>query len=167
MDKKTLIELAANSKMLKGLSVKLCNYRDIHNDLFQEFLLYLLEKPDQFLIDKYNDIQFISYCSNCLKGLNSNRLRDNKAVNSKNPLIERHNHFDIDLIDIKDEDYNFENDIKLSKAIRFIKDAEWCEILVKSMDVSLKQISIDTGLTYKQITYKNQQAKEFVRKNIS
>jgi hypothetical protein len=166
MDKNSLIILASDSKMLRNLSKKLCNYRDIHNDLFQEFLIYLLEKDETYLINKYNDIQFIHYCSNCIRGLNSNRIRDNRALNSKNPLIEKHNIFELEMIEQKDEPYNFDNDIKFSQTMNFIKKNKECDIVLKSMKISLKQIATDSGGTYKQITYKNQQAKQLIRKNI-
>lgn len=188
MTKNKLIELAATSKMLKGLSAKLCNYRDIHNDLFQEFLLCLLEKPEQFLIDKFKEGQFIHYSSNVIRGLNINRYRDTKFVNSKNTLVERN---DIDLFgdyyDFLDnttdrnnkerleifnkhsENYNFDIDIKFEKTVKFVKehpDKFKSEILFKSVVSTTRQIASELGLNQRKLIYENNKFKSEIRNNV-
>lgn len=166
INKEQLIIIAANSKMLKGLSTKLCNYRDIKNDLFQEFLLYLCEKPEDFLIDKVNKGQFISYCSNVLKGINSDRHRANKLVNTKNPLVERHNDYEINF-DLIEESYNFEIDMKFEKVVKLVREQPFkAEILFKSVVTSTRQIASDMGIKERKLIYQNCKFKNEIKNKL-
>ena len=152
--------------MLKGLSTKLCNYRDIKNDLFQEFLLYLCEKPEDFLIDKVNKGQFISYCSNVLKGINSDRHRANKLVNTKNPLVERHNDYEINF-DLIEESYNFEIDMKFEKVVKLVREQPFkAEILFKSVVTSTRQIASDMGIKERKLIYQNCKFKNEIKNKL-
>ena len=166
INKEQLIVIAATSKMLNGLSTKLCNYRDIKNDLFQEFLLYLCEKPEDFLIDKVNKGQFISYCSNVIKGINSDRHRANKLINTKNPLVERHNDFEINF-DLIEESYNFEIDMKFERTVKFVKEQpNKAEILFKSVVTSTRQIASELGVNQRKLIYENNKFKNEIKNNI-
>jgi hypothetical protein len=152
--------------MLNGLSTKLCNYRDIKNDLFQEFLLYLCEKPEDFLIDKVNKGQFISYCSNVLKGINSDRHRANKLVNTKNPLVERHNDYEINF-DLIEESYNFEIDMKFEKVVKLVREQPFkAEILFKSVVTSTRQIASDMGIKERKLIYQNCKFKNEIKNKL-
>lgn len=166
INKEQLIIIAANSKMLNGLSTKLCNYRDIKNDLFQEFLLYLCEKPEDFLIDKVNKGQFISYCSNVLKGINSDRHRANKLVNTKNPLVERHNDYEINF-DLIEESYNFEIDMKFEKTVKFVREQPFkAEILFKSVVTSTRKIASEMGIKERKLIYQNNKFKNEIKNKL-
>lgn len=152
--------------MLNGLSTKLCNYRDIKNDLFQEFLLYLCEKPEDFLIDKVNKGQFISYCSNVLKGINSDRHRANKLINTKNPLVERHNDYEINF-DLIEESYNFEIDMKFEKVVKLVREQPFkAEILFKSVVTSTRQIASDMGIKERKLIYQNCKFKNEIKNKL-
>jgi hypothetical protein len=152
--------------MLNGLSTKLCNYRDIKNDLFQEFLLYLCEKPEAFLIDKVNRGQFISYCSNVLKGINSDRHRANKLVNTKNPLVERHNDYEINF-DLIEESYNFEIDMKFEKVVRLVREQPFkADILFKSVVSSTRQIASEMGIKERKLIYENCKFKNEIKNKL-
>ena len=152
--------------MLNGLSTKLCNYRDIKNDLFQEFLLYLCEKPEEFLIDKVNKGQFISYCSNVLKGINSDRHRANKLVNTKNPLVERHNDIEINF-DFIEESYNFEIDMKFERVVKFTRNDPFkAEILFKSVVSSTREIAQELGVNQRKLIYENNKFKQEIKNNV-
>ena len=152
--------------MLINLTAKLCNYRDIKNDLFQEFLLYLCEKPDEFLIDKVNKGQFISYCSNVLKGINSDRHRANKLVNTKNPLVERHNDYEINF-DLIEESYNFEIDMKFEKVVKLVREQPFkAEILFKSVVTSTRQIASDMGIKERKLIYQNCKFKNEIKNKL-
>lgn len=163
MDKNKLIELAYNSKLLKGLSYNLCKGRDIHNDLFQEFILKLLNKDEAFLIKKYNEIQFISYCSNTIKGLNSMRYRDSKSVNTKNPLVEKHNDFEIDIEQI-DDNYNNEVDLKYNKTLSLLKNIEGSDLLIKSIESTTREVAETHNLNQRQLIYRNNKIKKKLNK---
>ena len=166
INKEQLIIIAANSKMLNGLSTKLCNYRDIKNDLFQEFLLYLCEKPEDFLIDKVNRGQFISYCSNVLKGINSDRHRANKLVNTKNPLVERHNDYEINF-DLIEESYNFEIDMKFEKVVRLVREQPFkADILFKSVVSSTREIASEMGIKERKLIYENCKFKNEIKNKL-
>lgn len=169
MNKAKLLELGANHKMLKALAFKLCNGRDIHNDLFQEFLLFLCEKDEAFLIQKYNDIQFISYCSNIIKGLNSKRYQQSKCINSKNPLIEKCNSFEVIDFEIEENSYNFEIDMKFERTVKFIKeypDKFKSEVLLKSMVSSTRKIASELGMNQRQLIYQNVKFKNEIKNKV-
>ena len=152
--------------MLNGLSTKLCNYRDIKNDLFQEFLLYLCEKPEAFLIDKVNKGQFISYCSNVIKGINSDRHRANKLVNTKNPLVERHNDFEINF-DLIEECYNFEIDMKFEKVVKLVREQPFkADILFKSVVSSTREIASEMGIKERKLIYENCKFKKEIKNKL-
>jgi hypothetical protein len=152
--------------MLNGLSTKLCNYRDIKNDLFQEFLLYLCEKPEDFLIDKVNRGQFISYCSNVLKGINSDRHRANKLVNTKNPLVERHNDYEINF-DLIEESYNFEIDMKFEKVVKLVREQPFkADILFKSVVSSTREIASEMGIKERKLIYENCKFKNEIKNKL-
>lgn len=169
MNKSQLLVLGANHPMLKGLAYKLCNGRDIHNDLMQEFLLFLCEKDEAFLLKKYEEIQFISYCSNIIKGLNSHRYRDSKYVNSKNPLIEKCNSFEILDFEIEENNYNFEIDMKFERTVKFIKeypDKFKSEVLFKSLVTSTREIASELGMNQRKLIYQNVKFKAEIKNKV-
>jgi hypothetical protein len=152
--------------MLIGLTAKLCNHRDIQHDLFQEFLLYLCEKPEEFLIDKVNNGQFIAYCSNVLKGMNSDRHRANKLINTKNPLVERHNDFEVNF-DMSEESYNFEIDMKFDRVVKFTREQpNKAEILFKSVVTSTREIASELGINQRKLIYENNKFKSEIKNKI-
>lgn len=167
MTKERLIILASESKLLKGLAANLCNHRDIQHDLFQEFLLYLCEKPSEFLLNKYESAQFISYCSNIVKGLNSHRLKANTLVNSKCPLVERHNEVEIIDFDIEEKMYNFEVEEKINEIVKFAKEDKFkVEVLFKSAVTSTRQIAQDLGVNQRKLIYNNNKFKSELRQKL-
>lgn len=166
INKQQLIVIAATSRMLIGLTAKLCNHRDIQHDLFQEFLLYLCEKPEEFLIDKVNNGQFIAYCSNVLKGMNSDRHRANKLINTKNPLVERHNDFEVNF-DMSEESYNFEIDMKFDRVVKFTREQpNKAEILFKSVVTSTREIASELGINQRKLIYENNKFKSEIKNKI-
>jgi hypothetical protein len=166
INKEQLIIIAATSRMLIGLTAKLCNHRDIQHDLFQEFLLYLCEKPEDFLINKVNNGQFIAYCSNVLKGMNSDRHRANKLINTKNPLVERHNDFEVNF-DMSEESYNFEIDMKFERTVKFAREQPFkAEILFKSVVTSTREIASELGINQRKLIYENNKFKNEIKNKL-
>jgi len=166
INKEQLIIIAATSRMLIGLTAKLCNHRDIQHDLFQEFLLYLCEKPEDFLINKVNNGQFIAYCSNVLKGMNSDRHRANKLINTKNPLVERHNDFEVNF-DMSEESYNFDIDMKFERTVKFAREQPFkAEILFKSVVTSTREIASELGVNQRKLIYENNKFKKEIKNNV-
>ena len=155
MDKNQLITIAANSNLLINLTAKLCNYRYIKDDLFQEFLLLLLETEEQKLIDKMNEGKFISHCSNLIHRLNMNRYRDKKYVNSRNVLVERNDTFELNF-EIKDESYNFDIDMKFEKVVKLVREQPLKgQILFQSVVTSTREIASELGMNHRQLIYQN------------
>lgn len=164
MTKSQLLILASESKILRGLAAKLCNYRDIQHDLYQEFLLFLCEKPEEFLLNKYDNAQFIHYCYNCVHGLNSRRLKANQLINSKCPLVERHNIHEIIDFDIEENIYNFEVEEQIDKIVKFAKEDKFkVEVLFKSVVTSTRQIAQDLGVNQRKLIYQNNLFKKELR----
>lgn len=167
MTKERLLILASESKMLKNLAAKLCNHRDIQHDLFQEFLLYLCEKDEDILIKKYDNAHFIGYCVLTLKSLNSHRLKANTLVNTKCPLVERHNTNEIIDFDIEENIYNFEVEEKIDKIVKFAKEDKFkVEVLFKSVVSSTRQIAQDLGVNQRKLIYQNNLFKRELRQKL-
>lgn len=148
------------------MAFKLCKGRDIHNDLFQEFIIKLLEKDESFLIKKYNEAQFIFYCSNTLKGINSTRWRDTKAINTKNTLVERHNQYEFSDPNVADDDYNYDIDVKFKKTISCLKDIEGYELLLQSIELTTREVSEINNLNQRQLIYQNNKIKDKVKNKV-
>ena len=152
--------------MLIGLTAKLCNHRDIQHDLFQEFLLYLCEKPEEFLIDKVNNGYFIGYCCWLIKGINLDRHRANKLINTKNPLVERHNDIEFNF-DMSEESYNFDIDMKFERTVKFAKEQpNKAEILFKSVVTSTREIASELGINQRKLIYENNKFKSEIKNKI-
>lgn len=166
MDKNQLITIAANSKLLINLTAKLCNYRYIKDDLFQEFLLSLLETDEDKLIDLMNEGKFISYCSTKINWLNKNRYRDKNYLNSKNVLVERNDVCELNF-DIKDESYNFDIDMKFEKVVKLVREQPLKgQILFQSVVTSTRQIASELGLNHRQLIYQNVKFKAELRNKL-
>lgn len=172
MNKKQLLILAANSKELKEYCFKLCNKRDIYNDLFQEFLLVLCELDEQTLITKYNNIQFIGYCFGIIRQMNLNRQRGCKIKGKENVLVERfsENLFNFETL-IDENEYNYEIDIKFEKTIKFLEDTPkvkkyQCSLLFNSLNMTTREIAEKIGANHRQVIYENDKLKKLIKQNI-
>lgn len=166
INKNQLITIAANSKLLINLTAKLCGYRYIKDDLFQEFLLILLETEEQKLIDKMNEGKFISHCSNLINRLNIDRYRAKKFINTSNPLVERNDTFELDF-DIKDECYNFDIDVKFEKVVKLVREQPLKgQILFQSVVSTTREIASELGIKEKNLIYANNKFKIELRKQI-
>ena len=171
MNKKQLIELAANSKELKNYCKTLCKGRDIYNDLFQEFLLNLCQREDKFLIDKFEKIVFINFCRFTIYKMNSDRYRVNKLINTKHPLSERHSEFESNFDLINDEAYNYEIDVKFNKTMEFLEQTPKVKkyqvaILFHSVNRTTKDIAESIKAPQRQVIYQNNKLKELIKQNV-
>lgn len=172
MNKKQLLILAANSKELKEYCFKLCNKRDIYNDLFQEFLLVLCELDEQTLITKYNNIQFIGYCFGIIRQMNLNRQRGCKIKGKENVLVENYSDNLINFETIIDEtEYNYDIDVKFEKTIKFLEDTKQvkkyqCSLLFNSLNMTTREIAEKIGANHRQVIYENDKLKKLIKQNI-
>ena len=166
IDKNQLITIAANSKLLINLTAKLCDYRYIKDDLFQEFLLSLLETDEDKLIEIMNQGKFISYCSTKIHWLNKSRYRDKKYLNSKNVLVERNDLCELNF-DIKDESYNFDIDMKFEKVVKLVREQPLKgQILFKSVVSSTREIAQELGVNQRKLIYENNKFKQEIKNNV-
>lgn len=167
MDKERLLILASNSKMLRNLTAKLCNYREIQHDMFQEFMLYLCEKDENFLLKKYEDAMFIGYCVLTIKTINSHRLKANTLINTKNVLAEKNNFVELKDMPIESEVYNHDIDIKFKKAVKFAKSDKFkADVLFKSVVTSTRKIASDLGINQRKLIYENNKFKKELREKL-
>jgi hypothetical protein len=167
MNKERLLILASNSKMLRNLTAKLCNYREIQHDMFQEFMLYLCEKDESYLLKKYEDAMFIGYCVLTIKTINSHRLKANTLINTKNVLAEKNNFCELKDMPIDCECYNHEIDIKFEKAVKFAKSNKFkAEVLFKSVVTSTREIASDLGINQRKLIYENNKFKKELREKL-
>lgn len=171
MNKKQLIELAANNRELKSYCKTLCKGRDIYNDLFQEFLLNLCESEEKFLISKFENISFIRFCRFTIYKANLDRHKANKFTNTKHPLSEKYidNIYNLDYI--SDEGYNFEVDEKFNKTIEFLEKTPKIKkyqvaILFHSVCRTTKDIAESIKVPQRQLIYQNNKIKELIRQNV-
>ncbi len=172
MNKEQLVTLAAKSNELRGFCNKLCEGNDIHKDTFQEFLMYLWQLEDSFLIQKYNDIQFIGYCYYVLRRLNDHRHRDSKSVNSRNPLAEKRNESITEgLLNIADDSYDYEIDYRFDKAMDYLETDKSIKkyqaaLLFSSVDMTTKSISEKIGTKQRVVIYQIDKLKQKIRANV-
>lgn len=171
MGKNEIIDLIARTKGLKNYAYSLCNGRDIHNDLFQTFLLELCETDEQLLLEKYHSIQIIGYSKMRLWALNKNRLRDSKYTNTKNELVERYNDKDVTINLIDNDSYNYEVDEKFDKTIDFLETNPKVKkyqvaILFHTINNSTREVAETIGAKQREVIYQNNKLKQLVRQNV-
>jgi hypothetical protein len=101
-----------------------------------------------------------------LKGINSDRHRANKLVNTKNPLVERHNDYEINF-DLIEECYNFEIDMKFEKTVKFVKEQPFkAEVLFKSVVTSTREIANEMGIKERKLIYENNKFKNEIKNKL-
>jgi hypothetical protein len=101
-----------------------------------------------------------------LKGINSDRHRANKLVNTKNPLVERHNDYEINF-DLIEESYNFEIDMKFEKTVKFVREQPFkAEILFKSVVTSTRKIASEMGIKERKLIYQNNKFKNEIKNKL-
>lgn len=173
MTKNELIILANDSKKLRGYLIKLCNYNEIHKDLYQDMLIYLLSRNEAELLEKYNKGGFFNYCGFILRRLNLDRIRASKRVNTKN-LSVNITTFSLDIEDVnvsEDVNYNHKIDEDFDKVMEYIKTDLSIEdfiILTESLEHNgLIELSKSSGVPYITLKTKRKQIKNKIRENVS
>lgn len=173
MNKNELITLAANSNELKGFCKKLCEGNDIYLDMFQDFLVHLLECSEEMLAKKYNDMLFIGYCYYKLRELNMMRLRAAKFTNSKNTLATKMGMIDFEDVsdEIPDETYNHNVDEKFEKTMEYLENDKSVKkyqvaILFASTQKSTREISEIIGTKERVVIYQNNKLKQKIKAHV-
>lgn len=171
----SLVILANNSKKLKGFCKKICNYNDIHLDIFQEFLIYLLNDNEEKLIKKYNEDKFFNYCGFIIYRLNIDRIRDSKRTNTKNTsvLISNNTNTLEALINVSESNYNYKIDEDFDRVMNYVRSDESFEledfiILTESLSPKgLINLSKESGVPYITLKTKRKRIKDKIRENVS
>ena len=175
MNLHNLVILANNSKKLKGFCKKVCNYNDIHLDIFQEFLIYLLKDNEEKLIKKYNEDKFFNYCGFIIYRLNIDRIRDSKRTNTKNTSVLISNNANTleALINVSESNYNHKIDEDFDRVMNYVKSDESFEledfiILTESLSPKgLINLSKESGVPYITLKTKRKRIKDKIRENVS
>jgi hypothetical protein len=98
--------------------------------------------------------------------MNSDRHRANKLINTKNPLVERHNDFEVNF-DMSEECYNFEIDMKFERTVKFAREQPIkAEILFKSVVTSTREIASELGVNQRKLIYENNKFKSEIKNKI-
>lgn len=154
----SVVNTIINNKNYKLFAKKLCNGRDIHNDLYQEFVLSILEKDLDFLIQLKNTNTLDQFCYGIIKNKNQDRFKK-IAINGKDmPLKELCNSMDeANYSEIESEDYIYKVDENFNKVIDYISSdksvkQEEVFILFESLNTNLRKIAKKCNLKYFEIT---------------
>lgn len=173
MTKDKLIIIANNSKKLRGFAAKLCNYSDIHKDIFQDMLVYLISRNESELVEKYKKGGFSNYCGFILRRLNIERIRASKRINSKNTSVNITSFaVNIDeLTNFEDINYNYKLDDDFDRVMDYINTDLSFEdfiILTESLEHNgLKELSKSSGVPYITLKTKRKQIKDKIKENVS
>lgn len=98
--------------------------------------------------------------------MNSDRHRANKLINTKNPLVERHNDFEVNF-DMSEESYNFEIDMKFERTVKFAREQPFkAEILFKSVVTSTREIASELGINQRKLIYENNKFKNEIKNKL-
>ena len=137
---------------LKNNARKLCNNRDIFNDLFQETFIYLLELPDE----KFNRINNLkAFAFTVMFGKANSQARNYNLNGKDNVLFEMSNKFGIfDGTNIAHSEYNYKIDEDFDKVISYlnadntIKETDVYVLFESTNDKTLKELSKDLDMSY-------------------
>lgn len=98
--------------------------------------------------------------------MNSDRHRANKLINTKNPLVERHNDYEVNF-DLSEESYNFDIDMKFERTVKFAREQPFkAEILFKSVVTSTREIASELGVNQRKLIYENNKFKNEIKNKL-
>jgi DNA-directed RNA polymerase specialized sigma24 family protein len=169
-----IINIVANHQQYKRFCKKLCkgNNTQIHDDLYQEFILCILEYDKDKIIDLHNRKELECFCLSIIFRINSHRIKPPTFNPCNAPLYELSN-FTTELTNThKQESYNLNIDINANKILDYvskdksIKVEDWL-LLTESLDRSLIDISKESGIPYITLKVKRKRLKDKIRKNVN
>lgn len=171
MNKQSIIETIINHKPYKRYCYKLCNGRDIHNDLYQEFFICVSTKPEDVLVSIFNNGSIESYCLSIIYNMNKERSRFKKVRGNDNPLLEHCNHYQELGNNIENDDYNYHIDTNFTNVMNFLdksKDIKTSDIvlLYESLDGNIKEISRNCNIPYITLITKRLRLIKKIKENV-
>lgn len=164
---KAIIDTIINHKPYKRYCDKLCNYRDIANDLYQEFFLIMWSKQEDELIKIYKSGGLESYCLCVI--WNSNRLRHRMSPNALNNISD----FGTELTNriIEDEGYNHKIDQDFDRIMEFLEKDPYIKqdhvlVLLESINETVTSISKNSGVPLNTLKKNQKNIKDKIRENV-
>lgn len=175
MDKKTIIDIIINHKPYQRYCNKLSIYTGLSDDLYQEFFLFMYEKPDAELVKIYNTGRLENYCLAVIYNKSRHINTKKKIKGVDNPLLQiRSFMVDINSVgNIEDNGYNHSVDDNYEKVMDYVKSDQSITledflILTESMDGSdLIKLSKESGIPYITLKTKRKRIKDKIKQNVS
>ncbi len=152
MNKYKQIEILFRDTALTNNARKLCNNRDIYNDLLQETFIYLLEMPDE-KFDRINNLKAFAFT--VMFGKSNSQARNYNLNGKDNVLFEMSSKFgQFDGANISHSEYNHKIDEDFDKVIKYIekdntiKETDVYVLFESTNDKTLKELSKDLDMSY-------------------
>lgn len=164
MSKNEIISAVFGDQALKGLCSKLCNSRDIKNDLWQEFILVICEKDEASLIEMQQKGYLYRWCSAVLKNMNYARIKTNTHANTRNQSLREISatHAEISNLEINDHGYDWDKEDKMTMVELEMKRIKANQVFVFG---SIKDACEATGKTKDSVKWERSKIINELRKN--
>lgn len=169
-NKDTVIQKIISHDSYLRYCKKLCNGSDIHNDLYQEFFLFMFEKTEEYLVKIYESGYLENYCLSVIFNKSRERGRFNSG-NDSNPLLSICNHssqvneFSVDPGYDSDIDKNFDKVMCYLEKTKSIKQED-VAILFESVDNRLINISKKYGIPYITLKTKRKKIRDKIKRHV-
>jgi len=169
-----IVNEIVNDLQYKRFCKKLCkgNKTNIHEDLYQEFILAILEYNTDNLVYMYDLGKIKFLCLSIIFNINRHRIKPSVFNPDRNPLYELcKNTQEINKIP-KQDVYNVNIDLNAIKVLDYvskdksIKVEDWL-LLVESLDRTLIDISRESGIPYITLKVKSKRLKDKIRNNVN
>lgn len=173
MNKTDIINIVVKHEQYKRFCKKLCkgSNSNIHEDMYQEFILAVLEQDENKLIELYNNKQLEYFCMGVIFRQNSYRVKPAVFNPCQSPLYEISKYSKELNTEGKQDFYNLNIDINANKVLDYvskdktIKVEDWL-LFTESLDRKLIDISKESGIPYITLKVKQKKLKDKIRKNV-
>lgn len=173
MNYNEIINIVANHEQYKRFCKKLCknNKSYIYEDLYQEFILCILEYDKDKIIELHNRKELECFCLSIIFRINSHRVKPPVFNPCNSPLYELSNFTNEITNHHKQDYYNLNIDINANKILDYvskdktIKVEDWL-LFTESLDRKLIDISKESGIPYITLKVKQKKLKDKIRKNV-
>lgn len=172
MENISIVNTIINNKNYKLFAKKLCNGRDIHNDLYQEFILSILEKDLDILTQLHNSNTIDQFCYGIIKNKNQDRFKK-IALNGRDmPLKDLCDSMDeVNCYEIESEGYIYKVDEDFNKVIDYISSDESVKqeevfILFESLNTNLRKIAKNCDIKYFEVKKTRRKLINNIKQNV-
>lgn len=173
MNYNEIVDIVTKHEQYKRFCKKLCknNKSDIYEDLYQEFILCILEYDKDKIIELHNRKELECFCLSIIFRINSHRIKPPVFNPCSSALYELSNSTSELTNNYKQDFYNLNIDINANKILDYvskdksIKVEDWL-LLTESLDRSLIDISKESGIPYITLKVKRKRLKDKIRNNV-